>query len=632
MPPKCFKCGVIFASEQSLKYHLNKTKKCTALSCGKCEAVFSNESSFAIHKAQCENTLTEEQIRHKNFDLIISDNSVIVEFDKFGKYKYISPNCYNIYGYTAEELLSMDSPYSLIYENDLSYIISKHRDYNIDNKTSTDIRYRKVHKDGSLIWIESSKPSIINDNVSVCIEKIITKQKELEERSIRGLCADQMYDYFLECTEDGLIRYINTPFENMSGYKSENIVGNKNIDDFFDKIVLNDGDYDLYFIQSSGCKIQVEAHIKKYNTEVCTIIFKKYEINKNELFRSFVHELRNPINSLCQGNTIIDLSFENLNNKKEYQLIQNIFESTYLSQKTAVLLIKNLLNDFLDFEKLQSNTFIINKDEQCSVLQIIEESKHLITPFLFLEEKNIHYNCNSICSTKIRIDKLRICQIIINLLQNAIKYSIGSDIYFEVKIVSNNLVGTITHKGNLDNNHIQQVFNPFYRVNMNTNDGTGLGLFICKNIIKKMNGNIYFESNNSNISSIFSVPINIYDPCIENKKVLIVDDFIGIRSTKTLLEIKGFNVDIVKSGEDCISICKKRVYDVILMDKNMHGLSGIETVKILRDSGYNGVIFGFTGDCLAAASESFDLSLTGVNDIIYKPLDINYFIKKLQEI
>ena len=74
MPPKCFKCGVTFASEQSLKYHLNKKTKCNTLVCTKCEAVFTNESSLTIHKVQCENTLTEDQIRHKHYDLLNSTN------------------------------------------------------------------------------------------------------------------------------------------------------------------------------------------------------------------------------------------------------------------------------------------------------------------------------------------------------------------------------------------------------------------------------------------------------------------------------------------------------------------------------------------------------------------------------
>ena len=81
MPVKCFKCGVTFASEQSLKYHLNKKTKCNTLNCSKCEATFKNESALEIHKVQCANTLTQEQIRHNNFDFVQSHSSIIIEFN-----------------------------------------------------------------------------------------------------------------------------------------------------------------------------------------------------------------------------------------------------------------------------------------------------------------------------------------------------------------------------------------------------------------------------------------------------------------------------------------------------------------------------------------------------------------------
>ena len=112
--------------------------------------------------------------------------------------------------------------------------------------------------------------------------------------------------------------------------------------------------------------------------------------------------------------------------------------------------------------------------------------------------------------------------------------------------------------------------------------------------------------------------------------MLIVDDFAGIRSTKMLLETKGFDVTIVSSGIKCIKLCENEVFDIILMDKNMNGISGIDTVMTLRSSGYSGIIYGFTGDCFASVSESFDCSETGVNDILYKPLDLDLFIKKFQ--
>jgi len=632
----------MFASEQSLKYHLNKKTKCNTLVCTKCEAVFTNDSSLTIHRIQCENTLTEQQIRHKNYDYLMSNSSVIIEFNKIGTLTYISPNCEEIYGYTSEECLKM-SPYFNIYENDIQYIIKRHEMYNNEGLTSDDIRYRKIHRNGSLIWIQATEPVFVNDENSVCIEKVITEQKKLEETSIRGLCADQIHDYLFECTDDGLIRYINSPMEKMSGYNADTIIGKTNITELFDftNFMLQDGKYDCFFITKNGTKIQVEVTVKKYNSEVFTVIFKKYEINKNELFRSFVHELRNPINSLCQGNDYLlyqlaKFEKDQLSNLDDLhqQLYTENFKDMNQNQNIAITHIKHLLNDFLDFEKIQANTFVINTTEQCSIKQIIDETKAMIDPYLYFEEKTINYNCNDICDKIVTVDKTRVCQILINLLQNAIKYSKGNIINLTINISNGSLKCNIIHPGDLNNSHIQYIFDPFYRVNMNKNDGTGLGLFICKNIVEKMNGTICFVKSNTNlyneINIELSLPIRISSPYIKNKTMLIVDDFAGIRSTKMLLETKGFVVTVVNSGIKCIELCENKVYDIILMDKNMNGMCGIETVNKLRSNGYSGIIYGFTGDCFVSVSEAFDCSSLGVDDVLYKPLDIDLFIKKIK--
>ena len=508
--------------------------------------------------------------------------------------------------------------------------------YNSNGVTSDDIRYRRVHKNGSLIWVQSNRPVFVNSENSVCIEKVMTEHKKLEEISIRGMCADQIYDFLIECTEDGLIRYINTPIEKMSGYNADYFVG-KRIYNFFDnKFILKQGQYDCHFITKDGSRIQVESTVNKCNSEIFTIIFKNYEINKNELFRSFVHELRNPINSLCQGNDYLTIELQDIeqnyipNLELKYQEIyQSKFKYINENQKTAILHVKHLLNDFLDFEKMQTNTFVINDDEFCSIKQIIDDTKSIIDPYLYFEEKSIIYNCNNICNEIVNIDKTRVCQVLINLLQNAIKYSKGSNIELNLDIINGFLKCNITHSGDLDKSQIQSIFEPFYRVNMNKNDGTGLGLFICKNIIQKMKGTIDFINTNIEIVNIeFSLPIRITHPFTKNKNILIVDDFSGIRTTKLILETRGFNVDIVTSGNACINTCKTKVFDIILIDKNMNGLSGIDTVNILRKQmNYSGIIIGFTGDCFGSISENFDCSALGVNEIIFKPLDIDYFVK-----
>ena len=142
-----------------------------------------------------------------------------------------------------------------------------------------------------------------------------------------------------------------------------------------------------------------------------------------------------------------------------------------------------------------------------------------------------------------------------------------------------------------------------------------------------MNGKIEFlENEPDEITVEFEIPTKIIDSSMKNKTILIVDDFPGIRTTKMILETKGFTTDIVKSGKEALEILETKSYDIVLMDKNINDISGIKTVQILLKSGYKGIIFGFTGDCFSSASESFDCGITGVQDILYKPLDIQHFL------
>ena len=633
----CHRCGIQLASQQSLQYHLNKKTKCNSLKCEHCAGLFPNKDSFFIHKAKCGTSEEEEEKRHKHFDLLTQNdkNVVVLEFDKSGMIKYISKNIFFLLGYNPEEMINKNG-YEFIYTPDIPFLLQQQQKYNITGKWDEKniSQYRKIHKNGKLIWFEASQPKELPENklISVIFEHNIDERKNLEQKSMIGeIVTDHEYDYVFQCSDDGIIRYANSSLINL--LKDDNIF-NYNIKQFFDKTFkLETGTY-FCSIKSINNEINIptECTVKYYEKyKSFTGIFKKYTINKDELFRSFVHELRNPINSLCQGSEYIDMqlkkSFTSVT-KETRELYEEQFQMIHMNQKTSISLIKNLLNDFLDFEKFDMNTFQTNINEKSTIKKIINTVKSIIKPFLYFEEKEIIYNCHSHCDTVIQVDSTRISQILINLLLNAIKYGIGNVINVDIIISDSSvLILNVNHNGNIERNHIEFVFDPFYRINMRKNDGTGLGLYICKRIIEKMNGTIKFQTENNMIDVIVAIPIIIDD--IKNIiDLLIVDDFTGIRSTKLILESYGFNVELVKTGEQAIETCKTKTFDIIIMDKNMNGLSGIETVNILRSElNYKGIIYGFTGDTMCSASQSFDCSPLGVNDILYKPLEYKKLIK-----
>ena len=254
--------------------------------------------------------------------------------------------------------------------------------------------------------------------------------------------------------------------------------------------------------------------------------------------------------------------------------------------------------------------------------------KSVIEPFLYFEEKTITYNCGENFEKIISIDKTRVSQVLINLLHNAIKYGVGNQINVSIELIDSLLVFDVSHRGEIKSNAIQSLFDPFYRINMKSNDGTGLGLYICKQIIEKMKGSIEFlQSRSDSLTFKVKIPIKLSTLNSKHVKLLMVDDFAGIRTTKLMLETYGFIVTVVKSGEAAILQCNMEHFDVILMDKNMNGLSGIETVQKIRKFNKTSIIYGFTGDTMCVASENFVCSQNGVNDLLYKPLDFQKLIE-----
>ena len=626
MSTKCWRCGLLLSSEQALQYHLGKKKKCISIICEICNGIFPSNASLCIHKSKCkENNYNID--RHKSFDMINLLDCVLVEYNSNGFVTYISSSCREVYGYKEEELIGTHYNH-LIYDNDLAYIKEKQKQ-NIDTNK---LQFRKINNEGSQVWIETQIPKFTSTrNIAVCFEKNITKEKLLEETSIRGSFAENSYDYFCECRLDGTFIYINPALESIAGYSSSNIVGLKKIDILFDNLSLSRTiDHEHYLLKKADGKcIEVEICTKIINNKF-TAIFKNYQANRDDLFRSFVHEMRNPINCLCQGTEY----FETLDNWE--RPIDKEFVELFKTQKACISLLKKLLNDFLDFETMNNKTFEISAKDITHVENIYGDIKPLIESLTYLYEKQIVYNKNdTILSVLFKTDITRIQQIIINLVTNAVKYATRPEINVNVLIVNKEIVIDVSNHGDIDSHCITKLFDRFYRVDMESNDGSGLGLYIIKNIISKMGGVIQINSESSYITVRCIIPVDVLksDNRLNSISILIVDDFIGVVNTKKLLLAKGIRcVDIVHSGQ--VAIEKKNIndYDVILMDKNMNKLSGPKTIKILRENGNTSIIYGFTGDCynMSSLSKDFNMGPDGVRDILYKPLDCDILFEYIK--
>ena len=326
---------------------------------------------------------------------------------------------------------------------------------------------------------------------------------------------------------------------------------------------------------------------------------------QNNFFSSISHEIRTPIN------TIIGLNETTLRQK---DLPEDVVENSLNIQNASRMLL-SLINDVLDLSKIQSGRMELSQ-EQYETSRMFSEIVNLL--WNRAKDKGLQFNINigESIPSMLYGDEMRIKQIIINLLTNAIKYTDEGSVALTVdgeKTDANDFMLTIsvtdTGQG-IRKENIPVIFDSFKRVNKSENksiEGTGLGLSITKQLVDLMGGQITVDSIYTKGSTfrviipqkiVSSAPINFKNVSELNKglkeyhqsfeapdaKILIVDDNDMNRMVcqKLLRETK-VQVDSVASGKECLDLTMQKHYDVIFMDHEMPEMDGIETLKRLRN-------------------------------------------------
>lgn len=315
---------------------------------------------------------------------------------------------------------------------------------------------------------------------------------------------------------------------------------------------------------------------------------------KEEFLSNMSHEIRTPINSI--------LGFA-------HQLERTSLDTR---QKTYIEVLKKssdhllaLINDVLDYSKLESGMVSLEeigfKPRQC-----VEEVYEALMPFA--QSKNLNFECEFEEVPEVLIgDPVRLRQIIINLVNNAIKFTLKGSVIVKVtselhgkKCVLNVRVidtGIGIKKENLDS-----IFETFNQADNSTSrefGGTGLGLSICKKLVDAQNGKISVNSTvNKGSNFQFEIPYllgsdedlpevkkiaEIKKGIVKNHKVMVVDDEpYNILLFRTMLENHGIQVVAVENPLEVEGILKSEEIDLILMDIQMPTLDGISLTQKLR--------------------------------------------------
>lgn len=325
---------------------------------------------------------------------------------------------------------------------------------------------------------------------------------------------------------------------------------------------------------------------------------------KSAFLANMSHEIRTPINAIMGINELILRQKTNPEVQKYATDIHNA--------STTLLAI---VNDILDFSKIESGKMsIVNnhyKTEQllqdvAAILQIRAKEKNLVSKIIF--DQNI--------PSELFGDAIKIKQVILNLISNAVKYTDTGKVTFRVKLLSaKNDIAEIkfsvkdTGMG-IKENDIKKIFEVFQRLEEKKNadiQGTGLGLSITKQLLNLMDSDIQVESTygkgstfsfvlkqpiiNSvpigNINTIFNVSKteSVYTPNFSapDAKVLVVDDNeMNLIVFTGLLEMTKIQIDTASSGKQCLEMIRNKHYDIIFLDHMMPDMDGMETFSEMQ--------------------------------------------------
>ena len=350
---------------------------------------------------------------------------------------------------------------------------------------------------------------------------------------------------------------------------------------------------------------------------------------KSEFLSNMSHDIRTPMNVIV-GMT--DIALSNIDDKARTENCLN-----KIAKSSRHLL--SLINDVLDMSKIESGKMTLS-DAQISLRETMENIVAISQPSVRSKRQQFDIYIQNIISENVCCDSLRLNQVLLNLVSNAVKYTqeggnISVSLSQEESPKGEKYVRThfrVKDNGiGMTSDFLKVIFNDFVREDkerVRKEEGTGLGLSITKHIIDAMEGTIEVNSKPKE-GSEFHVILDFERGLLENEamelkgiRVLVVDDDIDLcESTVNSLTEIGTSAEYVTNGVDAIEkfISDPKGFDVILIDWQMEDMDGIETAKKLREyTGKNIPIILISAYDWSSIEEK--AKQAGINGFISKPL------------
>ncbi len=375
---------------------------------------------------------------------------------------------------------------------------------------------------------------------------------------------------------------------------------------------------------------------------------------KSAFFSNISHEIRTPLNAIL-GYSYILKNSELTIEQKDY------IDKLTRSSKTLL----SIIEDVLDISKIESGKFELDIAE-FNLGDVLQQVSDIVAVKAHEKGLDIIFTTDADVPQRLIGDSLRLQQVLLNLCNNAIKFTLEG--YITVRVSTEQkaderirLLFTVTDTGiGIQEENINRIFGSFEQI---TNDsqlvnkgGTGLGLTICRHLVNLMHGEIWVKSlygqgsafyftaelvvgkvvndhteKQREVNDISRKTLNHSGAALENIQVLLVDDNeFNLQVTSSILKMKGVKVTTVSDAESAIDLLETdKAIHLVLMDLQLPGISGYEAAKRIRKIPAHEKTPVIALSAYNFIREKEKYLACGMNDYLAKPIDPDALFSKI---
>jgi PAS domain S-box-containing protein len=644
----------------------------------------------AIERNLLENNLIRTRQNFMNFFDSVNDLCTIVSTQ--GIYIHVNNVALNKLNYSYEEIIG--KPYTYMY-NSIRHVAVKQQVKRMSSKSSGVFSIPVADRSGREYIVETRYVlGEWNDQPAwFCLTKDLSEIRKSEEKFSRAFHAGGAMMIISRQVDDVIID-VNCVAALTLGYKHSQMCGRKLKTIGIDlsrlqtetetvrqqEIQITDARGNL---RTGICDVQ-PIEILNTNCYLTTITdITERKVMEEELLRtrhaaeaasraksnflsSVSHELRTPLNAIIAYAELIKTGAADTNDNREY--------AAQMADSAELLL--NLINDLLDFSRMEAGRSELNF-RAFTLRPTVDQAMKQIRAVALNKQIKLSIDIADDIPETIVGDSLKIQQILINLLNNAIKFTEQGSVGVTVRLLRREsskitLQFTVRDTGiGMSDSQMSHIFEPFQQAGPEISaryGGTGLGLSISRNLAEQHGGTIWLESSPGqgttiSFTAVFDEPdINKIEKSeltaethtlatefiskqsqletatiansiclkLDGIRVLAVDDnTINQKVISALLANTGITLDITSSGREALTAAAQKQYDLILMDIIMPEMDGYKTSRKLREiQGYSHTpIIAVTADQVEPDSNKFRQS--GLCSWIAKPLHRDKLLEKM---